>query len=117
MAWPVLLMGGWVWLEIGLEGGDIQRLVGSVSGAAAASYSIGFDAQGYDEMAYARLAAKRFGTEHHEYYVTPEDIVTSLPQLAALHGQPFGNGRMEIAEILKTYHVPLVEGDAKVVSN
>lgn len=55
------------------------------------SFSIGFDAQGYDEMAYARLAARHFGTEHHEYYVTPDDLVRDIPRMAAHFDQPFGN--------------------------
>ena len=38
------------------------------------TYSIGFDAAGYDEMQYARIAAAHFKTEHHEYYVTPQDV-------------------------------------------
>ncbi|MBK9234581.1 MAG: asparagine synthase [Rhodoferax sp.] len=56
-----------------------------------ATYSIGFDAAGYDEMAYARLAAKRYRTEHHEYYVTPADLVSGIPLVAAAYDQPFGN--------------------------
>jgi asparagine synthase (glutamine-hydrolysing) len=42
-------------------------------------------------MQYARIAAKRFGTEHHEYYVTPDDLVRSIPAVAAHYDQPFGN--------------------------
>ena len=78
-----------------LSGGtDSSTLVGMTalaSGKTAASYSIGFDAQGYDEMQFARLAAKHFKTEHHEYYVTPEDLVRSIPAVAAQFDQPFGN--------------------------
>ena len=78
-------------LSGGTDSSTVAGMIGLASGAAAASYSIGFDAQGYDEMAYARLAAKRFGTEHHEYYVTPDDLVQAIPQVAAHHDQPFGN--------------------------
>ena len=46
-------------------------LLGEVTEAPARTYSIGFDAAGYDEMEYARIAARHFGTDHHEYYVTP----------------------------------------------
>ncbi len=56
-----------------------------------ATYSIGFEAEGYDEMRFARIAAQRFGTEHHEYYVTPDDLVKSIPAVAAHYDQPFGN--------------------------
>ena len=78
-------------LSGGTDSSTVAGMIGLASGKAAASYSIGFDAQGYDEMAYARLAAKRFGTEHHEYYVTPDDLVDGIPKVAAYHDQPFGN--------------------------
>jgi asparagine synthase (glutamine-hydrolysing) len=63
-----------------------KQLAGS-----AATYSIGFEAEGYDEMQFARIAAQRFGTEHHEYYVTPSDLVSAIPAVAAYYDQPFGN--------------------------
>jgi asparagine synthase (glutamine-hydrolysing) len=66
-------------------------MMAQANGSSAASYSIGFDAQGYDEMEYARLAAKHFKTEHHEYYVTPGDLVRGVPAMAAHFDQPFGN--------------------------
>ena len=42
-------------------------------------------------MEYARIAARHFSTRHHEYYVTPDDIVSTIPQVAAIFDQPFGN--------------------------
>ncbi len=66
--------------------GHIKRLAGEVH-----TYSIGFDAAGYDEMEYARIAARHFGTRHHEYYVTPEDLLRHIPSVAAAYDQPFGN--------------------------
>jgi asparagine synthase (glutamine-hydrolysing) len=53
--------------------------------------SMGFDVQGYDEMEYARIAARRFTTRPLEYYVTPEDLLTTLPEIAAAFAEPFGN--------------------------
>jgi asparagine synthase (glutamine-hydrolysing) len=55
------------------------------------TYSIGFDAPGYDEMAYARIAARHFKTDHHELYVTADDVVAAIPRIAAASDQPFGN--------------------------
>jgi len=66
-------------------------MLGRVTGKRAHSYSIGFEAAGYDEMAYARLAAKHFDTVHHEYYVTPDDLVRGIAKVAADYDQPFGN--------------------------
>lgn len=66
--------------------GHIKQVAGEVH-----TYSIGFDADGYDEMEYARIAAKHFGAKHHEYYVTPDDLVRSIADVAGAYDQPFGN--------------------------
>ncbi|HNK00199.1 MAG TPA: asparagine synthase C-terminal domain-containing protein, partial [Accumulibacter sp.] len=73
------------------DSSTVAGMLCRITGKAAPVYSIGFDAQGYDEMEYARIAAKHFGCEHHEYYVTPADLVASLPAVAQHHDQPFGN--------------------------
>lgn len=78
-------------LSGGTDSSTIAGMLGEVMGSPARTYSIGFEAQGYDEMHYARVAARHFGTLHHEYYVTPDDVVSAIPQIAAVHDQPFGN--------------------------
>lgn len=78
-------------LSGGTDSSTIAGMLGEVTGSPAQTYSIGFEAQGYDEMHYARVAARHFGTRHHEYYVTPDDVVSAIPQIAAVHDQPFGN--------------------------
>ena len=78
-------------LSGGTDSSTLAGLLGRVTGAPAKTYSIGFEAQGFDEMSYARIAAQHFQTEHHEYYVTPDDIVDAVPRLAAIYDQPFGN--------------------------
>jgi asparagine synthase (glutamine-hydrolysing) len=78
-------------LSGGTDSSTIAGILGEVSGQPARTYSIGFDASGYDEMEYARIAARHFSTRHKEYYVTPDDIVAAIPQVAAIFDQPFGN--------------------------
>jgi asparagine synthase (glutamine-hydrolysing) len=78
-------------LSGGTDSSTIAGMIGEVAGRPARSYSIGFEAEGYDEMAYARIAARRFGCDHREYYVTPDDLVGAIPAVAAHHDQPFGN--------------------------
>lgn len=78
-------------LSGGTDSSTVAGMIGQVSGGPAATYSIGFEAEGYDEMEFARIAARKFGTEHHEYYVTPDDLVCSIPLVAAHYDQPFGN--------------------------
>jgi asparagine synthase (glutamine-hydrolysing) len=78
-------------LSGGTDSSTIAGMIGQCSGRAASTYSIGFEAEGYDEMAFARITAKHFGTDHHEYYVTPDDVVAAVPELARIHDQPLGN--------------------------
>ena len=78
-------------LSGGTDSSTISGTLGRVSAAPARTFSIGFDVPGFDETEYARIAARHFGTEHHEYYVTPNDVVNSLPKIAASYDQPFGN--------------------------
>ena len=78
-------------LSGGTDSSTVAGMLGRVTGLPAQTYSIGFDAAGYDEMEFARIASRHFGTEHHEYYVTPDDLVRSIPTVAAHYDQPFGN--------------------------
>jgi asparagine synthase (glutamine-hydrolysing) len=78
-------------LSGGTDSSTIAGMLCEVRGVPAKTYSIGFEAQGYDEMEYARIASRHFGTEHHEYYVTPDDVVAAIPKIAGVFDQPFGN--------------------------
>lgn len=86
-------------LSGGTDSSTLAGMLGKIGSRAAHTYSIGFAAAGYDEMEYARIAARHFGTEQHEYYVTPDDIVTAVPKIAAIYDQPFGN-----ASAVPTYY-------------
>ena len=78
-------------LSGGTDSSTVAGMISRAAGQPAHTYSIGFEAQGYDEMAFARIAAKHFGTKHHEYYVTPDDLVKSIADVAQSYDQPFGN--------------------------
>jgi asparagine synthase (glutamine-hydrolysing) len=78
-----------------LSGGtDSSTVVGTlteVRGGPVDTFSIGFDAAGFDEMEYARCAAERFRARRHEYYLTPQDIASAVPLIAREYDEPFGN--------------------------
>ncbi|MEM6579657.1 MAG: asparagine synthase-related protein [Pseudomonadota bacterium] len=78
-------------LSGGIDSSTISGLLSRLDAGSARTYSIGFDADGYDEMEYARIVARHFGAEHHEYYVTPDDVASAIPRLAAHFDQPFAN--------------------------
>lgn len=79
------------YLSGGTDSSTIAGMATTVTGQPAETFSIGFDAEGYDEMDYARIASRHFKTDHHEYYVTPDDLVHGMPLVAGHYDQPFGN--------------------------
>lgn len=54
------------------------------------TFSIGFNEDSYSELKYARLTAKKLGTEHHEFLVTP-DICDVVDQLTWHFDEPFAD--------------------------
>jgi len=77
-------------LSGGLDSSTVAGLASRTRGGLP-TVSMGFHADGYDEMAYARIAARHFGTTSFEYYVTPDDVLRTLPAVAAAFPEPFGN--------------------------
>ncbi|MEZ0153096.1 MAG: asparagine synthetase B, partial [Candidatus Reddybacter sp.] len=78
-------------LSGGLDSSSVTGMLSELSEHQARAYSIGFAAEGYDEMAFARISAKKFGVKLNEYYVTPDDVVDALPDIATSYDEPFGN--------------------------
>jgi asparagine synthase (glutamine-hydrolysing) len=77
-----------------LSGGiDSSAVVGLMAQAAAApviTASIGFPDHAYDELPYARMVARHFGTDHRESVVTPHALDV-LEDLTWYYDEPFGD--------------------------
>lgn len=54
------------------------------------TFSIGFHEDSYNELEFARLTAKKFGTDHHEFFVTP-DICEIVDELVWHFDEPFAD--------------------------
>ncbi len=78
-------------LSGGLDSSTVVGLLKELAPESACAFSIGFAAQDYDEMEYARASARHFRVPLYEYYLTPEDIVEAVPKIAAAYDEPFGN--------------------------
>jgi asparagine synthase (glutamine-hydrolysing) len=78
-----------------LSGGtDSSTVVGMMSRRGQGpvkAFSIGFQEQAFNELEYAKIAAKKFGAEHHTYLVGPDDCFDALPGMIASFDEPFGN--------------------------
>tara|TARA_R110001599_G_scaffold13969_3_gene61780 strand:- start:22626 stop:24431 length:1806 start_codon:yes stop_codon:yes gene_type:complete len=78
-------------LSGGLDSSTVAGMLHEVQETGCDAYAIGFDAEGYDEMPYARITARHFGIRLHEYYVTPDDVVAAMPEISKAFEEPFGN--------------------------
>lgn len=77
-------------LSGGVDSTIIVGLMQEASSRPVKTFSIGFDDPAFDETAYAELAAKHLGTEHHAFVVTPQ-VWETLPALAWQFDEPFAD--------------------------
>jgi asparagine synthase (glutamine-hydrolysing) len=86
-------------LSGGTDSSSVAGLVRRSTAQVARTFSIGFDDPRYNEIEYARIAAKHFSTDHHEYFVKPDDILVLIQKAAQAYDEPFGN-----SSIVPTYY-------------
>jgi asparagine synthase (glutamine-hydrolysing) len=77
-------------LSGGIDSSLVVGLMSEVSGARVKTFSIGFEEPAFDELEHARRVADHFGTDHHEFIVTP-DGVGILDRLVSHFDEPFAD--------------------------
>ncbi|HEX8853813.1 MAG TPA: asparagine synthase (glutamine-hydrolyzing), partial [Pyrinomonadaceae bacterium] len=77
-------------LSGGVDSSTVVGLMARHTSQPVKTFSIGFREDSYDELKYARVAARHFGTEHHEFVVTP-DICRVVDELAWHFDEPFAD--------------------------
>src|SRR2546421_1903319 len=101
-----------------LSGGiDSAVVVGSMaelSSRPVKTFSVGFENPSFNELHYARMIAKQFGTEHHEYVVKP-DAVSLIPKVVAHYGEPYADSSalaaFYLAELASRHVTVALNGD------
>lgn len=77
-------------LSGGVDSSTIVATMASLSNQPVKTFSIGFNEDSFNELKYARVAAKTFNTEHHEFIVTP-DLVEIVDELVWHFDEPFAD--------------------------
>ncbi len=77
-------------LSGGIDSSTVVGLMARHMDQPVKTFSIGFHEDSYDELKYARLTARNFGTDHHEFIVTP-DICNIVDELAWHFDEPFAD--------------------------
>lgn len=77
-------------LSGGVDSATVVAMMSKISETPVKTFSIGFNEDSFDELKYARVAAKQFNTEHHEFIVTP-DLVDIVDDLVWHFDEPFSD--------------------------
>jgi asparagine synthase (glutamine-hydrolysing) len=77
-------------LSGGIDSSIVVALMAQASSQAVRTFTVGFSDARYDERAYARAVARRYGTVHEELELQ-EDVAETLPRLATAYDEPLGD--------------------------
>ncbi|MBV8857713.1 MAG: asparagine synthase (glutamine-hydrolyzing) [Acidobacteria bacterium] len=77
-------------LSGGVDSSTIVGLMSRATNAPVKTFSIGFREDSFDELKYARLAARHFETDHRELIVTP-DVCQLVDELVRHFDEPFAD--------------------------
>jgi asparagine synthase (glutamine-hydrolysing) len=101
-------------LSGGVDSSVVVGLMAEASTRPVRTFSIGFDDPGYDELGHARLVARHFATDHHEFVVKP-DALAIIDDLIAHFDEPFGDSSAiptwYVSEIARRHVTVVLSGD------
>lgn len=103
-------------LSGGIDSSTVVALMQTQSARPVQTFTVGFQAAGYDETNQARAIARHLKTEHTELYVSPDAVLPVIERLPFLYDEPFGDSS-QIATFLVSQltreHVTVgISGDA-----
>ncbi|MCD6194411.1 MAG: asparagine synthase (glutamine-hydrolyzing) [Candidatus Aminicenantes bacterium] len=87
-----------VFLSGGLDSSSVTAFMSQLVKEPIKTFSIGFEEESFNELDYARLVAKRFKTEHHEFIVHSAQVKELVPQLIKFLDEPLAD-----ASVIPTY--------------
>lgn len=101
-------------LSGGIDSSSVVALMARHMGQPVKTFSIGFHEDSYNELKYARLTAEKFGTDHHEFFVTP-DICSIVDELAWHFDEPFADSSAlptyMVSKLARDYVTVVLSGD------
>jgi asparagine synthase (glutamine-hydrolysing) len=99
-----------VMLSGGMDSSTIVALMHRHTSERIHTYSVGFEDQTFNELPYARIVAKRFGTSQREVVVTAQTVRELLPAYLSYIDEPYADG-----SAIPTYCVCQIARDEVVV--
>ncbi len=101
-------------LSGGVDSSAIVGTMANLSTQPVKTFSIGFNEDSFNELKFARLAAKHFNTEHQEFIVTP-DLVDIIDDLVWHFDEPFADPSslptFMVAKMAREFVTVVLSGD------
>ena len=80
-----------MFLSGGIDSSAIAAVMSGLVSEPIKTFSVAFREREANELAYARLVAEKFKTDHHEILVSPEDFFEALPRLVWHEDEPLAH--------------------------
>ena len=80
-----------MFLSGGIDSSAIAAVMSEMVDEPIKTFSVAFADREANELAYARMVAEKFKTDHHEVVVTPQEFFAALPQMVWQEDEPLAH--------------------------